>query len=130
MNINVLFLLAELPVPIIIMAFSASIWRNPPKREENFGYRTKRALRSESAWNYAQELYGRICTITFAIMSALTLIAGLIPVIARLDEGRGAIISGMVFLADLILMFVIIFIVEGKLKKNFDKNGNRKGNIE
>ena len=60
------------------------------------------------------------------VASALTLVAGLIPVIARLDKGWGTIISGIVSFVDFIPMFVIIFIVEGKLKKNFDKDGHRR----
>lgn len=112
-------------LPLTMLATGLIIRKTRPDYR-GMGYHTTWAEKSEETWNFAQELFGRLCTKTFAIMSALTLIAGLIPVIARLDESWGTIINGMVCFVDLIPLFVIIFIVEGKLKKNFDKNGNRK----
>lgn len=128
MNYNVLFLFAELPVPIIYMAVAASICRNPPKWRENFGYRTKRALKSESAWNYAQITYGKISTICFSVFAALTLILDITAIAANFDD----ITAFAVFIAHtvllVILLFVTVMIVENKLKKSFDKDGKPKEN--
>lgn len=127
MNDNVVIAVANMLTPLTMLGLGLMIWRTRPGYRDLFGYHTTWAEKSEEAWNFAQELFGRLCTITFAIASFLTLIAGLIPVIARPLESWGTIIGGLVSFLDLIPLFVIIFIVEGKLKKNFDKNGHRKG---
>lgn len=130
MNDNVIFAVVNMFLPLTVLGMGLMIWRTRPGYRDLFGYHTTWAEKSEEAWDFAQELFGRLCTKTFVVASALTLVAGLIPVIARLDESWGTIICGVVSFADMVLMFVIIFIVEGKLKKNFDKDGNRKGNIK
>lgn len=131
MTNNIICAIVNMLLPLTMLAIGLIIWRTCPEYCSLFAYHTTWAEKTEETWKFAQENFGRICTIVFAVTSALTLIAGLIPVIARLDESWGTIITGLVSFVDLIPLFVIIFIVEGKLKKNFDKNGNRKGgNIE
>lgn len=127
MTDSVVIAIVNMLTPLTMLGLGLMIWRTRPEYRSLFGYHTTWAEKTEETWNFAQELFGRLCTITYAIMSALTLIAGLIPVIARLDEGWVTIINGIASFVDLIPLFVIIFIVEGKLMKNFDKNGNRKG---
>lgn len=128
MNYNVLFLFAELPVPIIYMAVAASIWKNPPKWQENFGYRTKRALKSESVWNYAQVTYGKISALCFSVFTAFTLILVITAITVNFDD----ITAFAVFIAHtvllVILLFVTVIIVENKLKKHFDEDGNLREN--
>lgn len=132
MNNNVLFLLGKLPTPIIIMALSAMIWKNPPKQNENIGYRTTRSQKSEEAWKYAQTEWGKISTIIFAVFTALTIILEVIAIKVNFDESTGFIvfIAHTVFLV--ILLFIPVIIVENKLKKRFDEDGNLRenGNID
>lgn len=127
MNDNMVTAVVNMFLPLTMLGMGLMIWRTKPGYRDLFGYRTTWAGKSEEAWDFAQELFGRLCTKSFAIASFLTLVAGLIPVIARLDESWGTIICVVVSFADTILMFVIIFIVEEKLKRNFDKDGHRKG---
>lgn len=127
MNYNVLYLLSELPAPMIILALSALVWRNPPRPSENIGYRTRRSQSSEQAWLYAQIAYGKLSTIVFAAFTALTVVVGLIGILRNFDESTGF----AVFIAQnsvlVSLLFVIIAIVEQKLKAAFDENGEPKG---
>ncbi len=127
MTNNIINAAVNMLLPLTMFAMGLIIWRTRPEYCSLFAYHTTWAEKNEESWKFAQENFGRLCTITYAIISALTLIAGLIPVIARLDESWGTIITGFVSFVDLIPIFVIIFVVEGKLKKNFDKNGNRMG---
>lgn len=128
MNYNVLFLLAELPTPIIIMAVSALMWKNPPKQTENFGYRTKRSQKSESAWNYAQITFGRICTICFVVFTALTVALQIVAISVNFgnDTAFGIFLAHTAALV--ILLFAVIAAVESKLKKHFDEDGNLREN--
>lgn len=60
-------------------------------------------------------------------MSFLTLISGVIPIILKADEIALGIAVNAVNLVNFIALFVIIGIVDGKVKRRFDKDGNRKG---
>ncbi|MDE6726447.1 MAG: SdpI family protein [Oscillospiraceae bacterium] len=127
MNYNVLYLLGELPAPVIILALSALIWKNPPRQSENIGYRTRRSQSSEQAWVFAQIVYGKLSTIVFAAFTALTAVVGIIGILRNFDENTGFavfIVQNVVLVA---LLFVIIIVVERKLKAAFDENGEPKG---
>lgn len=127
MNNNVLYLLSELPAPVIVLAISALVWKYPPRSSENFGYRTKRSKSSEQAWMFAQIVYGKLSTIVFAVFTAVTVIIGIIGILKNFDDKTGF----AVFIAQncvlVALIFVIILIVENKLKAAFDENGEPRG---
>lgn len=127
MNYNVLYFLGELPAPMIILALSASVWKKPPRPSENIGYRTRRSQSSEQAWLFAQITYGKLSTIVFTVFTALTVVVGLIGILKNFDESTGFavfITQNCVLVA---LLFVIIVIVEQKLKSAFDENGEPRG---
>ncbi|MDE6733342.1 MAG: SdpI family protein [Oscillospiraceae bacterium] len=127
MNYNVLYLLGELPAPIIILVLSALVWKDPPRQSENIGYRTRRSQSSEQAWLFAQVVYGRLSTIVFAVFTALTAIVGVVGILMNFGEKTGF----AVFIAQncvlVILLFATVAAVEGRLKAAFDENGDPKG---
>ena len=123
MNYNILYLIGEIPTPVIIMIVAISIWRCPPKQSENFGYRTRRSQLSEEAWNAAQILYGKYAAIMFAVTSAATVIAGLIIVIIDPDEDTSFVLFLVITAAQVGVLMAVIAMVEHKLKILFDENG-------
>lgn len=123
--INVLFLIGELPTPLIIMAFAWSMWKSPPKLGGN-GYNTRRSRKGEEAWDYAQTAYGRCGTKAFAVTSAVTLAVGLLALFLNFGETAGFVTFLAVTLAQIAVLFVTIAVVERQLKEKFDENGNRK----
>lgn len=129
MNFNILYLISELPTPIIILIISASIWKSPPAPNDNFGYRTKRSQKSEQAWYFAQIAYGRFSTVISAVVLVITLIVGILSVILNLDETPGLVV--FIALNTLVVgsIFATIFAVESKLKKLFDENGAPKNTL-
>lgn len=126
-NYNILYLIAELPAPLTILALSALVWKNPPRQNENIGYRTRRSQSSEQAWLFAQIAYGKLSTIVFAVFTALTVIVGVVGILKNFGEKTGF----AVFIAQncilVALLFVILIIVENKLKSAFDEHGEPKG---
>lgn len=122
---NLLYLIGELPVPIIIMAFAWSMWKTPPKLGEN-GYNTKRSRQSEEAWTFAQTAYGRCATKIFAAVSALTLTVGLIAIFLNFGEIVGFATFLAVTSAQVAALIVTIIITEHRLKENFDEDGKPK----
>lgn len=127
MNYNVLYLISELPAPLIILVLSVLIWKNPPRQSENIGYRTRRSQSSEQVWLFAQITYGKLSTIVFAVFTALTAVVGIIGILRNFSDKTGF----AVFIAQncvlVALLFVIVIIVENKLKSAFDENGEPKG---
>ncbi len=127
MNYNILYLIAELPAPLTILALSALVWKNPPRQNENIGYRTRRSQSSEQAWLFAQIAYGKLSTIVFSVFSVITAVVGIIGILRNFNEKTGF----AVFIAQncilVALLFVIVIIVEKKLRSAFDENGEPRG---
>ena len=123
MNDNILYLIAEIPTPVIIMIIAISMWRSPPKRNENFGYRTRRSMLSEEAWNAAQILYGKYATILFAVTLAATVIAGTVIIFVDPDEDTAMMLFLLITAVQVGVLMAVIAMVEHKLKILFDENG-------
>lgn len=124
--INVLYLIGELPLPIIIMAFAMSMKKYPPNFGEN-GYNTKRSRKSEEAWEFAQTAYGCYASIVFAVMSAITLAVGLTTIFLNFGETAGFATFLAVTLAQVAALFVLIIVIEHQLKEKFDEDGKPTG---
>lgn len=126
MNYNILYLIAEIPTPVIIMAVAISMWRCPPKRSDNLGYRTRRSQLSEESWDMAQILYGKYATIMFAVTSAATVIAGIIIVFINPDEDTSMALFLVITAVQVGVLMIVIAMVEHKLKVDFDDDGKPK----
>lgn len=123
---NVMFLIGELPTPLIIMAFALSMRRFPPNFGEN-GYNTRRSRKSEETWQFAQTAYGHYAAITFAVMSVLTLAVGLTAIFLDLGETAGFVTFLTVTFVQVAGLFAIIMVIEHQLKEKFDEDGKPKG---
>lgn len=123
MNYNVVYLLSELIAPVIILAVSAALWKKPPSLGEQIGYRTRRSQSSEEAWYFAQVYWGRTTALVFAGFTALTVVVGIIGILANFGDiaGFAVFIAQNVLLV--ILLIVTIAMTENKLKTLFDENG-------
>lgn len=124
---NVMFLIGELPTPLIIMAFALSMRKMPPKYGENTGYNTRRSRKSEEAWNYAQTAYGRYATVAFAVTSLLTFIVGLAALLMNFGETAGFVTFMAVTLAQVAVLVGVIVVIERQLGRSFDEDGKPRG---
>ena len=124
---NVLFLIGELPTPLIIMAFAIAMRNNPPKFGENTGYNTKRSRKSAEAWDFAQTAYGRYATVAFAVMSAVTLVVGVLAIFLNIGEDAGFAVFMAVTTAQVAVLVAVIIVIERQLKQNFDEDGKPRG---
>ena len=122
MNMNIIFMIGELPAPLIMTAVGFMMWKKPPRFGESVGYRTKSACRTEQTWNFAQTTYGKLSGIVFAFLSGATLLLNICALIRNFDDTTGIII----FLAQnsvvIIAVFSIVGIVERKLGTFFDES--------
>ncbi|MDE7398722.1 MAG: SdpI family protein [Oscillospiraceae bacterium] len=124
MNINILYLPAELILPIAVIMVGVSVWKNPPKMGEQFGFRTKRSQRSEAAWNYAQIAYGKMSTFVFIPIELLTLAVGVTSIVMNFSDLPAFITFMAVEAAQVAALIIITFAVDLRLKKHFDEDGN------
>ena len=123
---NVLFLIGELPTPLIIMAFAIAMRNNPPKYGTN-GYNTKRSRKSAEAGDFAQTAYGRYATVAFAVMSAVTFVVGLTAIFLNIGEDAGFAVFMAVTTAQVAVLVAVIIVIERQLKRNFDEDGKPRG---
>lgn len=126
---NVMFLIGELPTPIIIMAFAISMRNNPPKFGENTGYNTRRSRKSTEAWDFAQTAYGRYATKAFAVTSAVTFAVGLIAIFLNIGEEAGFAVFMAVTTAQVAVLVGVIIVIERQLERNFDDDGRPRGEL-
>lgn len=126
---NVMFLIGELPTPIIIMAFALSMRNNPPRFGENTGYNTRRSRKSTEAWDFAQTAYGRYATKAFAVTSAVTFAVGLIAIFLNIGEEAGFAVFMAVTTAQVAVLVGVIIVIERQLERNFDDDGRPRGEL-
>ncbi|MDE7361017.1 MAG: hypothetical protein K2N38_03685, partial [Oscillospiraceae bacterium] len=69
---------------------------------------------------------GRLCTITYAVISFISLIAGLVPIIWKLDKIVAGIIVCVLYLVQFFSVFVVIGVTDGIVAREFNKDGTRK----
>ena len=111
-------------IPLTMIGFGAYFRKNPPKDiNASFGYRTKRSMKSQDAWQYAHEHCGKIWYLIGLIMLLLSF-ASMIVLYCFLNRDTttvgayGSIICGV----QLLTLIVSVFPTEFALKKRFDQN--------
>lgn len=104
-------------MPLTILGLGLMIWKTRPPFGDMFGYRTKQSQKSPEAWDMAQGLFGRYCTLTYAALSALTLIAGVILLVFKVDDIVTSCMVAAVNIVDFTALFVVIGVTDSKVKK-------------
>ena len=111
--------------PAIMIVFGRLFSRSAPKEiNYAFGYRTSRSMKNMDTWKFAHEFLGKLWFILGFIMIPVNLIP-LLLVIGNSENVIGTVGSVLCFV-DLGAIIISIFPTESALKKNFDKDGNKK----
>lgn len=126
MGEKIIIAVCDMLLPLTMLGLGLMIWLTKPGYGDAFGYRTTRSLKSKETWVRAQELFGNLCTKSYAVLSFLTLLSGVAIIIADADDLALTIAVNAVNLVNFIALFVIIGITDGTVKREFDKDGNRK----
>ena len=112
-------------IPLIMIGFGWIFIKSAPKDINYvFGYRTPMSTSSEEAWKFAHKYFGRI----WFILGFIILIPSVIGVVcvAGLDKDTVGYVGTAITFAQMFFMIIPMIPTEIELKKNFDKNGNRK----
>lgn len=126
MGDNVILAVCNMLLPLTMLGLGLMIWLTKPGYGDIFGYRTTVSLKNPQTWSRAQGLFGKICTITYAALSFLTLIAGIVPIILKFDKYTSGLISAIVNCVSFVAVFVVIGVTDGIVKKEF-KRGDGNG---
>ena len=115
---NLEFAIGHLLIGPLMILISYIFAKYPPKKiNDLYGYRTKRSIRNQDCWNFANRHSIRLMW----KISLLTCVVQGIGVIL-LDEGVALLTATIVLVATLIYS---VYLTEKALKNTFDKEGNR-----
>ena len=121
----IFMLVCNLLIPASMIGFGRMMEKNPSGAiDSSFGYRTKRSMKNQETWDFAQTYCGKLwqkmgwALIPLAVLGqALTLLCP--------DTESMCLWSLAVASAETVVMTAIYFPVERALKHNFDKDGKR-----
>lgn len=117
-------LVMVLLIPGTMMFFGNDFLRCPGTINRVHGYRTRRSMASQEAWNYAHNICGRLWKKTGVRMLAPSLLAELL-LLGSSVETMGMWSLGIVTIQVTVMFFTIIP-VERALKQNFDQFGRKR----
>lgn len=110
-------------IPAVMMLLGAIFLKRPPRKINDwFGYRTRRAMSSQEAWDFAHRTCGRIWLRWGAVLAVATVL-----VVLLLGRGEESLLSGWGGTAVLLqcgVMIVSTVPVDQALKRNFDQDGH------
>lgn len=118
MGETIIIAVVNMLTPLTLLGLGLVIWKTRPPFGDMFGYRTKQSQKSPEAWELAQAVFGRYCTLTYAVLSALTLISSLIPLFVRLDDLGRSILFMVINFVDVVALAFVIGVTESTVKKN------------
>lgn len=120
------FMLAMvLLIPAIMILFGIYFIKRAPKNINYLlGYRTNLSMKNDETWKFAHKYIGKIwykCGLILLPVSVFVL-----ALVLGKDEDTIGILGTIITVVQLIPILASIILTEEALKKNFDKEGNRK----
>ena len=110
-------MIVGLMLPLTMLGMGLLIWKTKPPYKDMFGYNTTYSQKNERLWNMGQELFGRYCTITYSVITVLSILCGLIPIVFDINFYIGELIEMIIYLAQFFSVFAVIGVTDGKLKR-------------
>ena len=122
----IFMLLFVLMIPLTMIYFGRRFFKSPPKSiNATFGYRSTMSMKNQETWKLAHTVCGRFWFRCGRILLPLSVVPMLL-VIGRGTETVGYTGVIIVFI-QLVPLLCVIPLTEHALRKNFEKNGMRKG---
>ena len=125
MGFWIFMLLMVLLIPGILISFGGVFRKNVPvSANALFGYRTAMSMKIRDTWEFANRLFGKLAYRVGMCMVVLSAIA-MVPFLWHSEDTVG-MVGTVIMTVQLIPIIGIIPVVERALKKEFDKDGNRR----
>lgn len=121
----IFIMILNLLIPLIMIVFGKLFMNTSPKTINSvFGYRTSMSMKNKETWEFAHRHNGNIWFKVGCALLVLTILSALFLV--GEDEKVMGIYSMSICIIQLVFLVGSILPTEIALRKNFDKNGNRK----
>lgn len=115
----VILMIVGLLLPLTMLGMGLLIWKTKPPYKDMFGYNSTYSQNNERLWNMGQELFGRYCTITYTVITVISILGGLVPIIFDIDHSIGQMINMIIQLVQFFSVFAVIGVTDIKLKKAY-----------
>ena len=125
MGFRIFMLIVVLLIPLTMLFFGWLLFRRTPKEISYvFGYRTKRSMRNEETWKFANQYFGKLWYLCGLLSVPLSVIA--IAIVFGKGLGTVGTVGGIITMLQMLPLIGAIVPTESELKKNFDENGKRR----
>ena len=122
MGFWIFMLVIALLLPGVIVLFGQVFLRRPPQQINGvYGYRTRRSMASQAAWDFAHRTCGRLWFAWGLVLLPVSA-ALMLPVLGRAEDVVGLWGTVLVVL-QLVFLFLTLGLTEGALKRHFDEAG-------
>lgn len=122
---EIFIFVSNLIIPIMMLFFGIIFKNQGPKKINGiYGYRTSMSMKNKETWDFAHRYCGKLWIKLGLITLFLSIIISLI--ILNFDEEIQGVVVATIVTIQTIILVASIFPVEKELKKNFDKDGNRR----
>ena len=125
MGFWVFCLAMDLLIPAVMLLLGRRFLTKPPRTiNGTYGYRTRRSMKSQAAWDFAHRTCGRLWSRLGLVLLPLSALV-MLPVLGA-DTGTVGLWCGAVALVQTAVLLGSIFPVERALKKEFDQFGRKR----
>ena len=125
MGFWVFCLAMDLLIPAMMLLLGRRFLTKQPRTiNGTYGYRTRRSMKSQAAWDFAHRTCGRLWSRLGLVMLPLSTLV-MLPVLGA-DTGTVGLWCGAVALVQTAVLLGSIFPVERALKKEFDQFGKKR----
>lgn len=125
MGFWIFMLIMDLIFPVTMIVFGRYFTKKAPKEINHiFGYRTSMSMKNKDTWNFAHNYLGKIWYVCGLVLLPVTIIYFLL-IIGKSENYVGTA-GGIVCVVQLVVLIGTIIPTERALRKNFDKNGERR----
>lgn len=125
MEFWIFMFIMNLLIPLTMIGFGKFFMNWAPKNINMFfGYRTSMSMKNLETWKFAHKHSGKIWFNWGLIIFAITTL--IMFFIINNSKDSIAKISTIICIFQLVFLIISIFPTEIALRKNFDKNGNKK----
>jgi uncharacterized membrane protein len=115
----------DLLIPLLMIIYGYVYSQRAPKKINYFsGYRTRRSMQNKETWDFAHRYFGRLSLVFGLVLMPLTIIAAL--TFRNTDVETVGIMGTLLMTGQIVFLIILIIPTEIALKKNFDKDGNRR----
>lgn len=122
----ILMLVCNLLMPAVMIGIGRQYEAKPPHKNDGLsGYRTKRSMKNQDTWDFAQAYMGKVWQKAGWVLLPLTVLGQALTLFCPTIESM-CMWSLAPTTVEVTALIATIFPVERALKRTFDKNGNRR----